>query len=149
MGSFSDQISAFVRKSRASCSAIHANATVELERAIIKDSPLKTGRTKANWQATVNAPAITALYEKTGIDFYTSNYNWQKTVKESEDRMKMLGIDGVTYINNLVNYVVELEYNAPGEGGSYQAPNGMARINVARWKEIVGIALQKTQFELR
>lgn len=71
----------------------------------------------------------------------SSDYDYRKTIDESNKKLNALGLDDTTYINNLVNYVVDLEY----EGLSKKAPNGMLRINVARFSQFVKEAVAKTK----
>lgn len=64
MTGFAESIANFRKKAEESCKLVHKIVTADLQQAIMKDTPVKTGRAKANWQVGVITPPTTAIYEK-------------------------------------------------------------------------------------
>lgn len=150
MSDFVNQIRAFKEKCKSLSIDVHKNATLGLQKVIIDDTPVLTGRLQSNWQVTQDSPAQTSLYKKVTsvLSFRSyaigSEYDYQKTINDAEVELSNLGIDQTTFITNLVNYVIPIEF----EGYSkYKAPKGMARINIQKWGAIVRRALAKTKAE--
>lgn len=121
---FDRQIEAFAKKANISIDRAIRGTSIKLFSAIILASPVDTGRFRANWQASNERPA-------SGTTF-------------SEDKSGSGAINNVTtYINgapfaneftlaNNLPYAYKLEF-----GYSTQAPQGMVRINVARFQRIL------------
>lgn len=124
---FSDQILAFRNKVEELSRRTHAKTTTILQKRIIKDTPIKTGRLRANWHATVGETPPTI-----GIWNGSNNYKADilRAIKSGELELESLGIDDTSYITNNCDYAWDMEFLEPGDGGSNQAPNGMVRINI-------------------
>lgn len=133
---FDRQIEAFAKKTNMSVDRAIRGTSIKLFSAIILASPVDTGRFRANWQASNERPA-------SGTTF-------------SEDKSGSGAINNVTtYINgapfaneftlaNNLPYAYKLEFggytgDGPNTVGGYstQAPQGMVRINVARFQRIL------------
>ena len=84
--------------------------------AIIKRSPIATGRFVSNWNITAGLPNYS----------YTNSTNISRALYEL-DKVLSLPIDNGLYIANGLPYAELLEY----AGLSRQAPAGMIRISVA------------------
>lgn len=96
----------------------------ELARLVIQDTPVQTGRARANWQAGLNQ-APSGVLEQTD----PSGEAALQRVDEILARMKPG--DSIVLANNL-DYIGTLE-----DGSSRQAPNGMLKRNLQRWPELV------------
>lgn len=108
---------------------IHA-AKVELFKSIILDTPVDTGLARGNWQTTTGSPASGSL-ERT-------DPSGAQAIAEAIANMGTA--QDTTYLTNNLPYIEALEY-----GHSQQAPNGMVRKNIARFKRIVAKAVQENK----
>lgn len=91
---------------------------------VIHDTPVDTGRARANWQASIDAPAAGTLEA-------TDKQGDATTAKASASIAAAPG--RVFYLVNNLPYAVPLEY-----GSSAQSPGGMVRVNLARVKASLG-----------
>lgn len=104
-------------------------ACLELARAVILDTPVKTGRARANWQAGLNQAPNGVLEQ--------SDPSGEATLAKAEKVLAgMKPGDSFVLVNNLP-YAQELE-----DGSSKQAPNGMLKRNAASWPSLVKKASQ-------
>ncbi len=112
-------------------------AAIALFRGIILDTPVDTGRLRANWQASADSPVFSqlALDDKDGA----------QTVEKMTTVVLAQGQDFTVYMTNSLTYALVVEYgeykdkdgnpaNGPHTIGGYsiQAPAGMARRNMTR-----------------
>ena len=124
MSKFTLDIQAFVAKAKKNPETVMRSVSLKLFSAIIKASPVDTGRFRGNWQTTGVTPA-TGLIE--GVD-PTGN----KAVNSAATFITNApGWDTFTLTNNLP-YAERLEY-----GWSKQAPTGIVRINVIRFQQLI------------
>jgi hypothetical protein len=121
---FAKQIKKCSQETLASVERIRKAACLELARLVIQDTPVQTGRARANWQAGVNQ-APSGVLEQTEL----SGGEALARVEKVLDQMKPG--DSFVLVNNL-DYAKALE-----DGSSQQAPNGMLKRNLARWPELV------------
>jgi hypothetical protein len=124
MSKFTLDVQAFVAKAKKNPETVMRSVSLKLFSAIIKSSPVDTGRFRGNWQTTGATPAtgILAGVDPTGnravnssMTYITNSPNWYQ----------------FTLTNNLP-YAQRLEY-----GWSKQAPVGMLRVNVARFNTLL------------
>lgn len=64
MSEFLKQIDAFRKKAELACKLIVANTALELQKDVMEDTPVRTGRAKSNWRIKVGTPEDTALYAR-------------------------------------------------------------------------------------
>lgn len=130
---FSQTIAAFSRNALAQVDEVRRVAAVELGTAIINDTPVSDEETapgkphgflKGNWQTFIEAAPDTTIELRPG----------QEAIAELEKTAAMaIGDDTIVMRNNTV-YGPRIEY----EGWSHtKAPQGMVRINVARFGKVV------------
>lgn len=93
----------------------------EVNRKLVKRSPVDTGRFRGNWYVSINTPDRTV---SEGTD-----KNGDKTIERGERVINRLEIGNIAIISNNLPYAVMLEY-----GWSKQAPNGMAAITLEEVK---------------
>lgn len=118
--SFQRQIEAFAKKANMSVGKTIRGTSIKLFSAVILSSPVDTGRFRANWQVSGSSPASGTVDGFADPTAKVATYvNGQKQSLE------------FTLANNLP-YAYALEY-----GYSKQAPQGMVRINVARFQQIL------------
>lgn len=124
MSKFTLDIQAFVAKAKKNPETVMRSVSLKLFSAIIKASPVDTGRFRGNWQTTGVTPATGLL---AGVD-PTGN----KAVNSAATFITNApGWDTFTLTNNLP-YAERLEY-----GWSKQAPVGMVRVNIARFQQLI------------
>jgi hypothetical protein len=136
MAGFSLDVSAFCEKAKKNPETVMRAVSIKLFSAIIKGSPVDTGRFRMNWQASGSSPASGTIPgtdvsgDKASSDaanFVTATSDWQE----------------LTLTNNLP-YAEVLEFGGyPGDGpntiGGYskQAPAGMVRVNITRFNTLL------------
>ena len=124
MSKFTLDIQAFVAKAKKNPETVMRSVSLKLFSAIIKASPVDTGRFRGNWQTTSVTPATGLI---AGVD-PTGN----KAVNSAATFITNApGWDTFTLTNNLP-YAERLEY-----GWSKQAPVGMVRANIARFQQLI------------
>lgn len=124
MSKFTLDIQAFVTKAKKNPETVMRSVSLKLFSAIIKASPVDTGRFRGNWQTTGITPATGLI---AGVD-PTGN----KAVNSAATFITNApGWDTFTLTNNLP-YAERLEY-----GWSKQAPVGMVRVNIARFQQLI------------
>ncbi|KKC39508.1 hypothetical protein WH87_04750 [Devosia epidermidihirudinis] len=121
---FADQVSAFTRKTEAKIETAIRKIALDVFAEVIMMSPVDTGRFRGNWQVAIgSAPSGTLeIDDKAG------------TATLAKAQAEALGLKAgqtIFLVNNLP-YAQALEY-----GSSQQAPGGMVRLTVQRWKPIV------------
>ncbi len=120
---FSAAVKAFGVNGLKRADKIRRASALEVFKLIIMATPVDTGRARGNWQASLNAPIETA----------TSTEDKGGGAALSAALASLGGLTDVVYFTNNLPYIEKLEY----EGHSRQAPNGMFRLSIARWDEIV------------
>ena len=134
--SFTLDVAAFVEKAKKNPETVMRAVTLKLFSAIIKASPVDTGRFRMNWQVSDSQPATGTIdgFDKTGANatgrvtgFVTGNQAWNE----------------FTLTNNL-SYAEVIEfggYSGDGPntvgGFSRQAPQGVVRVNIARFNKLL------------
>lgn len=124
MGKFTLDVKSFCEKAKKNPETVMRNVSIKLFSAIIKASPVDTGRFRMNWQTSGAVPSegIITMVDPTGAkatgraaQYITSSEGWYT----------------FTLTNNLP-YAQRLEY-----GWSKQAPVGMVRANVLRFQQLL------------
>lgn len=122
--SFNLDVKAFCEKAKKNPEIVMRSVSLKLFSAIIKASPVDTGRFRGNWQTTGVTPATGLI---AGVD-PTGN----KAVNSAATFITNApGWNTFTLTNNLP-YAERLEY-----GWSKQAPVGMVRVNIARFQQLI------------
>ena len=135
MADFANQVRAFAKKANMSIDKTVRGTAIKLFSAVIKSSPVDSGRFRANWEASGKTPVT------------TYNTNTDKSGDSAISAMTQFIASNpgneFTLSNNLP-YAWKLEYGGyPGDGpstvGGYskQAPSGCVRVNVARFDAIL------------
>ena len=136
MASFEDQMRAFARLANMSVEKTVKGTAIKLFSAVIKSSPVDTGRFRANWTAAGVQPSTvtTDMTDKSGAAATGAMVNYINSTKAQTV---------FTLANNLP-YAHVIEYGGyPGDGPntvggfSKQAPQGVVRVNVARFEAIL------------
>ena len=136
MASFEDQMRAFARRANMSVEKTIKGTSIKLFSAVIKSSPVDSGRFRANWlcAGVTPVPSVVDMTDKTGASATSEMVGYINSAN---------GQTVFTLANNLP-YAYKLEYGGyPGDGPntvggfSKQAPAGMVRVNVARFQAIL------------
>lgn len=137
MGTFALDVRAFVEKTKKNNETVMRQVSLKLFSAIIKASPVDTGRFRMNWQAA--SGGNTAVGVKSGIDPSGSKAIYQMSSVVTRDPNWY----EFTLANNLP-YANVIEYGGyPGDGPntvggfSKQAPQGVVRVNVLRFQQLI------------
>lgn len=130
--SFALDVSKFVEKAKKNPETVMRQVSIKLFSAIIKASPVDTGRFRMNWMASGGTPAsgTTDATDKSGN---TATGNATSFVLKASDWREF------TLTNNLP-YAERLEY-----GWSQQAPQGMVRTNVSRFQQLINEEANKVK----
>jgi hypothetical protein len=93
-------------------------------REVILMSPVDTGRFRGNWQVAINSmpQGTVEIDDKSG----------SISISKADAAAMQLKVGQAIYLVNNLPYARALEY-----GHSKQAPSGMVRVTVRRWKPIV------------
>lgn len=115
---FSRSISEWIDKVESGVDEVVAGTIIKTANGLVDQSPVDTGRFKANWQITANSPAKQSVidYDKLGTETKRALSRQARAVARTKGTK-------VIYITNRLDYSIHLEY-----GGSGQAPNGIIRI---------------------
>lgn len=137
MGTFALDVRAFVEKTKKNNETVMRQVSLKLFSAIIKASPVDTGRFRMNWQAA--SGGNTAVGVNNGVDPSGSKAIFQMTSVITRDPNWY----EFTLANNLP-YANIIEYGGyPGDGPntiggfSKQAPQGVVRVNVLRFQQLI------------
>ena len=136
MSGFTLDIKNFVEKAKKNPETVARQVSFKLFSAVIKASPVDTGRFRMNWQVAGANPATGML---DGMDKTGNN----AIAKAKEYIFNTAVWYDFTMTNNLP-YAPVVEYGGyPGDGPntvggfSKQAPKGMVRVNVARFNTLL------------
>ncbi|HFV9492019.1 TPA: HK97 gp10 family phage protein [Salmonella enterica subsp. enterica serovar Chester] len=130
--SFALDVSKFVEKAKKNPEKVIRQVSIKLFSAIIKASPVDTGRFRMNWMASGSTPAdgTTDATDKSGN---TATGNATSFVLNAADWHTF------TLTNNLP-YAQRLEY-----GWSQQAPQGFVRVNISRFQQLLNEEASKVK----
>ena len=132
MSKFTLDVQAFIAKAKKNPETVMRSVSLKLFSAIIKASPVDTGRFRGNWQTTGVTPATGLI---AGVDPIGN-----KAVNSAATFITNApGWDTFTLTNNLP-YAERLEY-----GWSKQAPTGIVRVNVIRFQQLINEEAAKVQ----
>jgi len=129
-GSFAAQLQAFGELVQQEADEVFQIVATEVGQSVINLTPVDTGRALSNWNAGINAPDDVYRETEDPLD--------SKTSARLAGEFKALKFGDTAYITNATPHVPFLEY-----GSSKQAPNGMIRITLARFNNIVQDAVSK------
>lgn len=121
MADFAQQIAAFVKKTEARADQVLRKVGIEVASSVVRKSPVDTGRFRANWLASIEAPNTRT--------FDASDLSGQATIAAAARQINKARLGQVIWISNNLPYAQRLE-----NGYSQQAPSGMVRVTVAEWQ---------------
>lgn len=124
MGSFALDVSKFVEKANKNVDTVIRSVSIKLFSAIIKASPVDTGRFRMNWQTSGAEPSGGLV---AGVD-----PNGSAAINSAVTYITNTPVARAFTLTNNLPYAERLEY-----GWSKQAPVGMVRVNVARFQSLI------------
>lgn len=125
-GKFSSDLRKFERKTTEDILRVRGATAIKLFNAIVLDTPVLSGRLRANWRLSLNQPdySTTENTDKNGAMAFAL----------ISDTVDSASLDDTIIMCNSLPYVKRIEY----EGwSSVKAPAGMVRKNVTRFKRLV------------
>jgi hypothetical protein len=128
--SFSLDLAAFVAKAKGNANQIMRKVSIDAMSRLILRSPVDTGRFRANWIATLDAPT-----SETVVAF---DPNGSATIEANAAAISDVEVGQSVFITNNLPYSERLE-----NGYSDQAPNGMVRLTAAEFQEFVAKAVRE------
>jgi hypothetical protein len=125
---FEDDLRAFEKKATSRIRLFRRALILKVSARVIFRTPVDTGRARANWQATLSAPASGVIdsEDKTGESAMAAVRSESEKTWSDDDRS--------FFLTNNLPYIEALE-----NGHSQQAPAGMVAITIA---EFEGLAEQ-------
>lgn len=123
--SFASDLKRFQKKFDRATNEVISGVETALFSAVILDTPVDTGRLRANWQVSVNLPASAQTLSEndpTGQGVIAKTSGFVETLRGGRE----------TFLTNNLAYAVPIEF-----GYSSQAPEGMVRKNVTRFQSLV------------
>ena len=129
--SLGDQLRAFAEKTGDQINRVHQILSIKLFSQIVYDTPVDTGLARGSWIPSVGAPTFGGQRQ---------DASGGAAIREIEAVIANATYEDITFLTNNVEYIVPLEY-----GWSNQAPEGMVRINVARFHRMVKEAVAESK----
>jgi hypothetical protein len=129
--SFSTDINSFVNETIKKLGNTSDKAIFTLCDLIINKTPVDTSRCKRSWTPSLNVISSWGLIELTNEE--ALKIKKTKYIDRVSPELEQMNLGDTFFMANETPYINYLEYG----GISRQAPNGMVRINVAKWRQIV------------
>lgn len=127
MSGFKDSVGKFAENSKSRVNQIKQGVCIKLFSAIIKDTPVLSGRLRGNWQFSKNAPIETTTTR-------TEDSHGSAVTNDAIQVILGTSRDDAVYMVNNLPYAHRIEY----DGWSHdKAPTGMVRQNVARFNQLL------------
>ena len=130
--SFTGELDQFGTQTAAKIDRVRRGFIVKIFGAIIKDTPVKSGRLRGDWRTSVGSPVIAAARTARPEDAAVAE------VQAGADAVKG---DETVYFRNNQPYAGRIEF----EGYSSKAPEGMMRRNVARGARLLDEAVREAK----
>ena len=130
--SFADDMKAWAAKTIEKSERAIIGIRSGVSDSIINKTPIDTGFARGNWQASIGSPETSVIERYDTESGYAPTSGEGKSLYEANN-VAVMDIDKDFYLTNNVEYIFNLEYF----NGSNQAPQGMVRITVADYQNIV------------
>jgi hypothetical protein len=124
-GSFSLDLSKFASLTEDKMEKVVIKSFIGLSTDVIKDSPVLSGRLRANWMPDINKfdNSTTEATDKSGA----------KTIANVIDEANKFKLGDTLTLSQNLPYAIPIEFHQ----WSKKAKGGMLRLNVLRWQEYV------------
>lgn len=146
-GDFTAQLSEFIESAKGAIEATQREIIIDIGRSVIKMSPVGNpdswekgkapkgyvgGTFRNNWNFSISTPDLSTTDE--------TDISGSKAIARLVEGAIEFQAGQTAYITNNLPYAIPLEY-----GYSDQAPDGMVRITIAKFTEIVEEAIRNNQ----
>lgn len=127
---FALDIAKFVKKAEGNATQVVRKIGIDTLAAVVKRTPVDTGRARANWNTSIGSPDL-------GV---SDNKDKSGELAKARGRAVIGTATAAApiYLMNSLPYIRRLEY----EGWSKQAPAGMVRITVAEFQTFINNAVR-------
>lgn len=127
--SFQSDIQKFVKKTGANMDEVFQKVAFDISKSVIKRTPVDSGRLKGNWQSSISSAKTGTLerLDKSG----------NASTSEAQAVIGGLKAGDTFFIVNNLPYAKAIE-----EGHSPQAPQGMVRLTVLEYKQMIRRAVR-------
>jgi hypothetical protein len=129
MTTFSIPLAQLAAKINADLETVVQKSTLQVFSAVVRKTPVDTGRARANWNASQNTPNLST----------SLSVDQSRGAREAA-KGGTFEAGGVSYLSNGLPYIGKLEY-----GSSKQAPQGMVRTSAAEFADYVQRAVKETK----
>ena len=120
--SFNLSLDHFKIQSRDVASQVFRKIVIDLDSAVVRDTPVDTGRARGNWFPTLNSPSDETTNDKRR---YTRTGN--AVIGRVSETAKSAELGDTVWLTNNLPYINRLE-----NGYSEKSPDGMVGINILR-----------------
>jgi hypothetical protein len=127
MSRWSVDFGALANKTKADLSLVVRKVMFDAFSSVVRRSPVRSGRFRANWNVTYGQPSFTV----------TDSTQQARAIAETQKALT-LPVGGVVWMANGLPYANRLEH-----GYSKQAPAGMVRLAIAEVQNYISQAVKK------
>ncbi len=124
--SFSSQIAKFGERVEDANNQVLRLSVVDLFSSIVIQTPVDKGTLRRNWRISNSTPDL-------GFNDLESGDSAQTVINEIQSAARQSTTENDVFFNNNLPYAGRIEF----DGHSGKAPQGMVRVNTARWSRIV------------
>lgn len=131
--SFTTEIARFNKGTAAKIQKVRRGVCIALFNSVILDTPVLTGRLRANWKYSEGQPDLQAtpdLYDPSGA----------ATAKKATDGVLASTGDKAVFLSNSLPYAARIEFDG---WSKVKAPQGMMRKNVVRFNTLITVEAAK------
>lgn len=127
--SFTSQLKRFADKAKKRPQQAQRAIFTELSRRIVMRTPVDTGRARANWQPSIDAPVAISLesFDKSGAN----------ALANAAATAVNVGPDQALYLTNNLPYIGRLEH-----GWSKQSPQGMVKLSALEFQQVTEVVVR-------
>jgi len=133
---FGKQLGKFSKKTLAVATTTKRSASLELFSAIVKETPVDKGVLRNNWFANVGSGSVEVTEE--------GSESGAPTIAKIKQVVNEVKLEEDLYLTNNLPYASTIEF----DGHSKKAKQGMVRVNVARWENLVTRAARRSRRDL-
>lgn len=120
---FNIDLSNFNIQTQKQATQIFKKITLDLDQAVVLDTPVDTGRARGNWFPSINAPST-----ENNRDKRRYSQKGVSVINRVREKLGSTKLGDTFWLTNNTEYILKLENGMPG--GSKQAPRGMVDKNV-------------------
>lgn len=131
--SFSTDLEEFKQRVLEQYKQVYRMSVFDLFSSIIVETPVDKGVLRNNWFAEIGSPNFSKVLDETTTE--------AEVISRMQTKVNGIQISDTTFFTNNMPYAERIEF----DGWSGKAPQGMVRVNVARWDAIVDSYVRASQ----